>query len=150
MKIASVILLLSLVFPLAARVAFQDPVQDPQPGAHKQDPIPVPEEGSVERRDFMRTKLLYTQNILEGLTVGEFELIDRGVKELEEILQGEQWVTIDNEEYRKLVDEFQTALQRVKKASESKNIEATALRFHEMSTRCIDCHQHIEHAGYHY
>jgi hypothetical protein len=77
-------------------------------------------------------------------------LIDRGVKELDEILQGEQWVTIDNEEYRKLVEEFRTALQRVKKASESKNIEATALRFHEMSTRCIDCHQHLEHAGYHY
>lgn len=152
MKIAFFILLLSLVFPLAARISLQDPVQDsvPENKKQEQEPIPVPEEGSVERRDFMRSKLLFTQNILEGMTVSEFDLIDRGVKELEQILEAEQWVTIDNDEYRKLVDDFRTALGRVKKASESKNIEATALRFYEMSTRCIDCHQHLEHADYHY
>jgi hypothetical protein len=149
MKIIVAVVCFSLLIPLATSVSFQDP----DPGTQKQstqDPIPVPDEGSVERRDFMRTKLMYTQNILEGMTVSEFELIERGVKELEQILEAEQWVTIDNAEYRKLVDDFKTALQRVKKASESKNIEATALRFYEMSTRCIDCHQHLEHADYHY
>lgn len=123
----------------------QDPVKD-----SIQDPIPVPREGGVERRSFMRTKLNFTQNILEGLTMAEFGLISHGIDELEGVLNAEQWVTIDNEDYRKLVDEFRTAVQRLRTASETKNIEATALRFYEMSTRCIDCHQHLQRSGYSY
>ncbi len=113
-----------------------------------QDPIPVPREGEIERRDFMRTKLLYTQNIFEGLTLGDFGLIEHGINELQEILEAEQWVTIDNDEYRKLVDEFKVAAERLNDTAESKNVEATALRFYEMSTRCIDCHRHLKLAGY--
>lgn len=127
----------------------QDPVEEPSRRA-TQDSIPVPKTGGVERRSFMRTKLNFTQNILEGLTMTEFGLIDHGIKELQGVLDAEQWVTIDHEEYRRLVDEFQVAVDRLKRASESKNIEATALRFYEMSTRCIDCHQHLQHAGYSY
>jgi len=121
------------------------PLQDPV-----QDPILVPKEGGVERRSFMRNKLNFTQNILEGLTMAEFGLISHGIDELEGVLDAEQWVTIDNEDYRLLVDEFRTTVRRLRTASETKNIEATALRFYEMSTRCIDCHQHLQRSGYSY
>lgn len=127
----------------------QDPTEDSSRRA-TQDPIPVPQQGAVERRSFMRTKLNYTQNILEGLTMAEFGLIEHGIRELQGVLEAEQWVTIDNDDYRRLVDDFQVSVDRLKRASESKNIEATALRFYEMSTRCIDCHQHLQRAGYSY
>ncbi len=102
----------------------------------------------VARRDFMRTKLMYSQNVLEGLTRGNFNLIKTGVDEIQSITAGEQWVAIDTDEYRKLTEEFKTATKRLKDAAETGNIEATALRYYELSTSCIDCHTHIRKVGY--
>ncbi|MFN9881391.1 MAG: hypothetical protein ACK557_23210, partial [Planctomycetota bacterium] len=42
---------------------------------------------SLSRRDFMRMKLNYTQNILEGLTTRDFGLIISGAEEVERITQ---------------------------------------------------------------
>lgn len=102
----------------------------------------------IARRDFMRTKLMYSQNILEGLTRGDFKLIKTGIEEIQNVTAGEQWIAIDNEDYKRLTEEFKTATKRLKTAAETGNIEATALRYYELSTNCIDCHLHIRKIGY--
>lgn len=116
--------------------------QDPQ---HQDDKIEVPGDGgdAIARRDFMRSKLMYSQNIFAGLTTGDFDLINAGIKEVSGITEAEQWATVDDERYRKLTEEFKTSVKRLRAAAESKNIEATALRYYQMSTSCIDCHSHI-------
>ena len=146
---AMLVLLLSLPWMFFPPNPTPTPTPTPTPLAH-QETLPVPDESSIERRDFMRTKLMYSQNIFEGLTVRNFELIERGIQEVEQVLEAEQWVAIDNEDYRKLTEEFKTSLKRMKVTAQSKNIEATALRFYDMSNRCIDCHQHLRHAQYHF
>jgi hypothetical protein len=112
--------------------------------------LPLQDDNAVSRRDFMRTKLLYTQNIFEGLTMGDFKAIETAVAEVQRVTEGEQWIAIDNENYRKLTEEFKTSTRRLMTAAKSKNIDATALRYYEMSTRCIDCHKHIRNAQYEY
>ena len=112
------------------------------------DKIPVPDEDSIARRDFMRTKLLYSQNIFEGLTTRDFTLVLKGANAVEKITEGEKWVTINNPAYQKLTEEFNTSVKRLKDSANKGNIEATALRFYEMSTRCIDCHQHLRTMKY--
>ncbi len=112
--------------------------------------LPLNDPDKVARRDFMRTKLMYTQNIFEGLTVGDFDDIKTAVREVQMVTEGGQWVEIDNEIYRRLTEEFKTSTKRLAQAAETGNIEATALRFYEMSNRCIDCHQHIRKANYEY
>ena len=57
-------------------------------------------------------------------------------------------MAIDNDFYRKLTEEFKTTTKRLKEAANSGNIEATAMRYYQMSTSCIDCHQHIRKAHY--
>ncbi len=110
--------------------------------------VPADDENAAARRDFMRTKLLYTQNVFAGLTLGDFDAVDAAVKEVQAITEGGRWVAIDDDYYRKLMEEFKTSTRRLAKASKTKNVDATALRFYEMSTRCIDCHEHIRHAKY--
>ena len=112
--------------------------------------LPLQDEHAVSRRDFMRTKLLFTQNIFEGLTTGDFDAIETAIKEVQGVTEGEQWIAIDNEKYRKLTEEFTTSTKRLMEAAKSKNIDATALRYYELSTRCIDCHKHIRNAQYEY
>jgi len=135
----------------AILVAIPFAIQD-QDNEKKQDPdrivIPSDDDNAVARRDFMRTKLMFSQKVFEGLTTGNFDLIKTGVKEIEGITEGEKWVAIDNDFYRKLTEEFKTTTKRLKEAAESGNIEATAMRYYQMSTSCIDCHQHIRKAQY--
>lgn len=112
--------------------------------------IEIPSEGpdAIARKDFMRTKLMYSQNIFEGLTTGRFPLIEEGLNEIKNITHAEQWVTVDDERYQKLTDDFNMTLTRMAQALDSKNIDAVALRYYQMSTSCIDCHQHISLEGY--
>ena len=110
--------------------------------------VPADDENAIARKDFMRAKLMYSQNIFEGLTTGDFLLIQAGIKEVQGITEGEQWVAIDNDHYRKLTEDFKTSVKRLKKAAESRNLDAIALRYYNMSTSCIDCHDHLRHAEY--
>jgi hypothetical protein len=119
----------------------------------KQDPedtivIPADDTGASARRDFMRTKLMFSQNVFEGLTTGDFDAIERAVEEVQNITEGSQWVAIDNDVYRKLTEEFKTTTKRLMAAAKTKNLDATALRYYNMSTSCIDCHNHIRQARY--
>ncbi|MEL7498435.1 MAG: hypothetical protein AAFN77_12560 [Planctomycetota bacterium] len=139
-------------FALAGLVPVLDHgIQEKQePQKRKQDPIVIPsdDENSIARRDFMRTKMMFTQSVFQGLTTGNFAMIKRAVKEIEGITKAAHWVEIDNERYRKLTEEFNTTVDRLAEAAESENIDAIALRYYSMSTSCIDCHKHIRQAKY--
>ena len=141
----SLIVILSAVI-MSVPTVFQ---QQESPPATK-GKIEVQDHGpdAIARRDYMRTKLMYSQNILEGLTRGNFKLIKNGIDEIQTVTAGEQWITIDNEQYKKLTEDFKTATKRLKVAAETGNIEATALRYYQLSTSCIDCHLHIRKVGY--
>lgn len=110
--------------------------------------IPADDDQSPERRDFMRMKLQSSQFILEGLSVGDFDLVDKGIQQVKEMTKTGKWVSIDNEFYRELVRDFETATERLEEAAKSKNIDATALRYYQLTTNCIDCHKHIRAAAY--
>ena len=145
MKTAPLLLVLLLSFPCAFFVQ-QDADQE---NKSTQDNVaPQLDETAVQRRDFMRTKLMYTQNIFEGLTTRDFGLITQGIEEVEQVTQAQQWIAIDNDAYRRLTSEFNSSVQKLKAAAESENVDAIALRFYDMSTRCIDCHQHLQQAKY--
>ena len=124
-------------------LAFQD--QEKQ----QDDKIQVPSKGpeAVARRDFMMSKLRFSQMIFEGLTTGNLKLVQEGAQEVHAITKGSAWVTVDDERYQKLTSEFETATKRLIEAAESGNIDATALRYYHMSTSC-DCHKHIRKVGY--
>lgn len=135
---------------MIASISFipQEPAKEKQDQDDDTIVIPADDTGAQSRRDFMRTKLMYTQNIFEGLTTGNFAVIDKAIEEVQNVTSGEQWVSIDSDKYRQLTEEFKTATKRLKEAAKSKNIDATALRFYNLSTSCIDCHNHIRQARY--
>ena len=103
----------------------------------------------IARRDFMRSKLMYSQLILEGLTTDDFEMVDDAIDKLKMVTEGEMWVAFDDDaEYRDLTQDFRQATARMEAAAETDNLDATAMRFYQMNTTCIDCHKHIRARGY--
>jgi cytochrome c556 len=130
-------------------VALQEKEAD-GPKPQEKDRVIVPHEDnkSKARRSFMQTKLKFSQDIFEGLTIGDFEKIKAAIKNVQGITESQNWVAVDNDFYRKLTADFETTTDRLSEAAESGNIEAVALRYYQMSTSCIDCHQHMREAEY--
>ncbi|MGI9516559.1 MAG: hypothetical protein ACR2NP_05930 [Pirellulaceae bacterium] len=151
MKIIAFLTLLAVSFPVALMTALpqqEEKKSEQEEGKSDRIIIDAMDENAIARRDFMRTKLMYAQNILEGLNTHDFGLIATAIKDIEMVTEGEQWVTIDNEVYQGLVQDFKKSVLRLKEAAATENIDATALRFYDMSNRCIDCHKHLETAQY--
>jgi hypothetical protein len=106
------------------------------------------DQDSISRRDFMRMKLNYTQNILEGLTTRDFGLIISGAEEVERITQAEAWNSNDFADYQKISDELRSVATHLKKAGQKSNLEAAALRYFELTMKCMDCHQYLRKADF--
>lgn len=110
--------------------------------AHAQD------EDSKARRDFMRAKMMYSSNILEGLTNKDFKLIEESANEIIGITSAEKWLVVDSMEYRRQSAELKTAAEKLKKEAKNKNLEGAALRFFDMTLKCIDCHENIRELSF--
>ena len=124
-------------------LAWQQQEEKGRPKASPQD------SDLIARRDFMRSKLMYSQLILEGLTTDDFDMIDKAIENLKMVTEGEMWVAFDDDEkYRELTQDFRNATESMLQAAESENLDATAMRFYQMNTTCIDCHKHIRARGY--
>ena len=110
--------------------------------------IPADDDKANERRDFMRIKMQSSQYILEGLTVKNFKLVNKGIQQIKDMTQSSKWVAIDDPIYRDLVKDFETATERLEAAAKTQNIDATAMRYYQLTTNCIDCHKQIHKAEY--
>ncbi len=125
--------------------AWQDGKQQLETGPQENEkPKTLPmNQDSIGRRDYMRVKLMFTQNIIEGLTMKNFETIRQAGEEIRTVTEGAAWNAVDSDEYRFQSREFQRSVESLIKAAETGNIEATTLRFFGMTTKCVDCHEHL-------
>lgn len=106
-------------------------------GMSAQDP-----ETEQSRRDFMRTKLLYSQNIMEGITTRNFDLIAEGAAEIRKITEAELWLAANTDEYRHFSGDLRAIADRISAAAKAGNLDAAAFRFSDMTANCMDCHEY--------
>ncbi len=111
-------------WPVAGWMATQDPETD------------------QSRRDFMRTKLLFCQNIMEGITTRNFALIEEGAAEVRKITEAEQWLAADTAEYKHFSEDLRGIADRIAAAAREKNLDAAAFRYFDMTANCMDCHEY--------
>ena len=115
-------------------------VQDQEPSeteAIKQD----------ARRAFMRSKLTSNQQIVEGLSLKDFDLIREGAQGVSALVKGQHWFVLETEEYQEHTVAMKDAADRLQKAAVQENIDAAALRYFDLTLTCIDCHQYLETMG---
>ncbi|MBX3419485.1 MAG: hypothetical protein KF851_17925 [Pirellulaceae bacterium] len=98
-------------------------------------------EDAVIMRNMMRSKLMYSQNIVEGLSLGRFDLIEAATDEIIRIGEAHNWIPDTEPELTKIRDEMGLVATRLKAAAEKRNLEGAAVRYFELTLKCIDCHQ---------
>jgi hypothetical protein len=98
------------------------------------------------RAQFMRKKLEFAKNVLEGLTTEDFPLIAKNAKGLRLLSQAAEWEvpTIpDVENYLAYTAEFQRVTADMAKKAEAKNLDGATLDYVRMTTNCVNCHKYV-------
>jgi cytochrome c556 len=123
---AAGLLLVAAVVMIAAAPAAQEPTVQPDKVAA-----------------FMRAKLAHSQNVLEGLAVEDFDLIDRGANDLALASQASSWQVLQTADYARHSDEFRRSCNALRAAAKARNLDGAALAWMEVTMKCIQCHKYV-------
>ena len=92
---------------------------------------------------FMRAKLSHSQDVLEGLAVEDFDLIDKGAQQLSLVSEDAGWQVLQTEDYARQSAEFRRSCDSLRKAAKAKNLDAAALAWMEVTMKCVQCHKYV-------
>ena len=92
---------------------------------------------------FMRVKLAHSQDVLEGLAVEDFDLIDRGAQQLSLTSEDASWQVLQTEDYARMSADFRRSCDRLREAARAKNLDGAALAWMEVTMKCVQCHKYV-------
>jgi len=92
---------------------------------------------------FMRAKLAHSQDVLEGLAIEDFDLIDKGAQRLSLASEDASWQVLQTEDYARQSAEFRRSCDSLRKAAKARNLDGAALAWMEVTMKCVQCHKYV-------
>src|SRR4029077_6797364 len=100
------------------------------------------QEGKRSRSDFMRQKLEFSKNVLEGLSLEDYPMIEKNAKSLKRLSQAAEWEvpTIPNAtDYVALTTEFQRYADDLIRHARQSNIDGATRAYVKLTMTCVKC-----------
>jgi hypothetical protein len=98
-------------------------------------------QGPVE--SLMKAKAGYAHRLLDAVVMGELETAREQAFRLKAVAETADWNVMDTPEYVRESEAFLRATERLLQAAGSKNHEATALAYVELTLSCVHCHRYV-------
>lgn len=102
----------------------------------QEDELPGPSE-------LMRKKLVHANGILEGLTLNDFEMIEREAEQLSLISLEAHWRTDLPPSYAQYNSDFQWAVGGLIESAELQNLAGATLKYTQVVMSCVECHSAV-------
>ncbi len=113
-----------------------------------QAPPQRPAPGDAEKRDsqdkaslWMQLKLGATQKILEGMTRGDYELVEKHAKAMQSVGHLEGWMRSDLPEYKAQLRAFDHANGALVRAAQDRNLDGVTIAYAQLTISCVQCHK---------
>lgn len=90
---------------------------------------------------WMKKKLDYSQEILAGITVADFDQVTAAASQIRTLNKIESFVKARNPAYREQLKAFQEANEEILQKAEAKDVDGAGAAFSKMTTSCIRCHK---------
>ena len=103
----------------------------------------------TSRAEFMRMKLEHSKNVLEGLTLENYDAISKSAKALRRISEAAEWEvpTIPNAtDYVAFTSDFQRSCDELIKKAKDKNVDGATLAYLSLTMNCVKCHKYVREA----
>ncbi len=95
---------------------------------------------------FMRAKLAHSQNVLEGLTTEDYDLIEKGAQQLALASLDSNWQVLQTEDYARQSAEFRRSCGTLRDAAKAQNLDGAALAWMDVTLKCVQCHKYVRDA----
>jgi hypothetical protein len=105
--------------------------------------LAVPGISQQENRELMRAKLNYSQQIVGGLALENFEQIAKNAQELARMSHATNWQVFRTEEYVMHSGEFRRAVESLRAQANKKNLEGAVLAYFDVTMKCVNCHKYM-------
>jgi cytochrome c556 len=91
----------------------------------------------------MKAKSGYAHRLLDAVVLAEFETVRDQAFRLKAVAGTADWNVMDTPEYVRESEAFIRATDRLLQSAGSKNPEAVALAFVEVTLSCVHCHRYV-------
>lgn len=134
-----------LLAACACLVATPTKAREDKPADQEQDAEAQPKPGirKLALKAFMRKKLASSQEIMEGLAVEDFDLIEQGAKQLKAMSAAAEFMVVDDPLYPHHADEFRRIVIKLEKAAKEQRLDGATLGFVDMTLSCVECHKFV-------
>jgi hypothetical protein len=92
---------------------------------------------------WMRKKLDYSKEILEGISTADFDQIAKNAEAMRALGKVEAFVRSRTPGYRTQMQIFDEANAEILKQANRDNLEGSALAFTQLTISCVNCHKQI-------
>lgn len=92
---------------------------------------------------WMKLKMEYSKNILEGIAKADFDEIAKNAEGMQGLNQVEGFVRRNVPGYAVQLEIFKDATAELVKQSNRDNLEGSALAFTQLTLSCIHCHKRL-------
>lgn len=113
------------------------------PNLRKATSDPPRQPAPVKISPLMRMKLEKSKEILEGLTIEDFDKIAKNARGLKLLSMESGWKVIQTEEYATQSRDFRRTCDLIAEAAGEKDISRAALGYVAMTVRCVECHAYM-------
>lgn len=96
---------------------------------------------------WMKSKNKLSQEILMGLTEGDFDKIKKNARALDVVNFLEVLFRAKSDEYREQTSQFSAANKQLIRQAEAKNIYGAALAYSQLTLSCVQCHVVVRKAN---
>jgi len=103
----------------------------------------VPPKKSAVMQTFMKAKLAQAQAMLEGLTVEDFDQIEKNAAAMFLLTKAEQWNASKDPQFIQHSREFERVTTQLAKYARDKNLDGASLMYVQLTLNCIECHRFV-------
>lgn len=94
---------------------------------------------------FMRKKLAYSQNVVEGICLENYSLVLSNSERLWGMTQSNTWGMMKNTTYLEKTDHYKADVTALVDAARGSNTPAMLQAYTKVTGDCVDCHQTFRH-----
>lgn len=100
----------------------------------------------VELRDFMRAKLKFSQNVLQGLVTDDLTAVQKAAAAMKLLSLEERWQVLQTPEYVEFSRKFRDDVDALATAAGKNQLDTSTSAFNRVTTRCVECHKYVRDA----
>jgi cytochrome c556 len=90
---------------------------------------------------WMKKKLEYSGQILEGLTSEDFEQIGKNARSMNALGHLEKWVRANSSDYKMQLKIFSSANEQLIEMADAENLDGATLAYVQLTVSCVNCHK---------